>query len=105
MNAPAGPPVVRLRNGAEVAEPAVRAIMLSLERLRAEHPVALLELRSACRVQGYAMFGNTGAFAGGLGLAEREDGRWQPPGSVRDIVLSAVTGDGTALGLRNPVAS
>lgn len=92
---------VVLRHGGEANKGAVTAIMLNLEFCMDRNPIALYELVQVCQDASHVPFGNTGAV-----LAERSllDNNGQPHDLVRDVVLSAVRGDGMGLHLGSPFA-
>lgn len=83
-------PTVTLRNGAEEHEPTVRAIILNLELLMSQEPIAFYELVCVCRDPGHQIFGNCGTK-----LQDRDflDGSGRPFTTVRNVVLSSVAGD------------
>ena len=91
---------VTLKNGTEEAKPLVAVMMLTLEHLFEEDPIAAYELVMLCRNKDHVLFGNTGATLKDLSLVER-DGRVCQ--SIRNVVLSAVVGDGLDMILQSPV--
>lgn len=92
---------IKLKNGAIEAKPLVGVMMLSLEHLMDEKPMALYELVMKCREPEHEFFGTTGEDLQKLNLVG-------PGGtihsSVRNIILSATSGEGMDLKLHSPVA-
>lgn len=91
---------VTLKNGQEEARPLVVATMMALRSLMAEEPIVLYELVMKCRDRDHRFFGNTGERLQELALAQ-PDGSIH--GSIRNIVLSATSGEGLDLVLHSPV--
>lgn len=91
---------ITLNNGATALSSTVTAIMLNLGAAYDQEPIAFRELVSICRDKTHVPFGNTGRKLIERGLLE-PDGR--PHDLVRDVVLSAVTGDDFDLHLGSPV--
>lgn len=94
--------VLKLRNGAEEAEPLVKVTMLSLQRLFQEKPIVAYELRELCKNPQHQLFGNAGNDLKALNLVQ-EDGRIHD--SIRNIVLSAFEGEGLGMTMISPVAT
>lgn len=92
---------VKLKNGTEVIEPVLITTMINLDALMKKNPIAFYELVQKCRNPQHKMFGNTEQVAESLALIERGSIH----DSVRNIVLSAVEGDGLKMSLSSPVAS
>lgn len=92
---------VRLRNGAEEAEPVVIGVLLGLDLVIERNLVAFRELVAKARDDGYQVSaaGQTVLRARGLLAAE---GRLH--GSIRNVILAAVTGEGEGMVLGNPLA-
>lgn len=88
---------VTLKNGSEECVTLVSATMHSI---RALGPIELYELVAICRNPSHVPFGTTGTSLKAWGLLEM-DGR--PHSSIKNIVLSAATGEGLELRLGNPV--
>lgn len=93
--------VLKLKNGTEEAAPLVRVTMMALRSLMQDHPIAFFELVTLCRDRNHTLFGNTGVILRDQTLIQ-SDG--QPHDSIRNIVVSAVTGDMMAMRLGSPVA-
>ena len=93
--------VVRLRNGSEEAAPLVTVTMMSLEHLVKERPLAFYDLVMKCRDRSYQFFGDNGEHLQDLALVG--DGE-SIHNSIRNIVLSAVRGDGMDMMLDSPLA-
>lgn len=93
---------VTLKNGATVPDVLVSTTMLALRRCMESSPLALYDLVMVCRREpGYVPFGDNGQQLRLLGLLESSG---QPHGAVRDIVLSAITGDDADMALGSPLA-
>ncbi|MBD3330043.1 hypothetical protein GF354_00765 [Candidatus Peregrinibacteria bacterium] len=92
----------RLKNGSEEFKPLVQMTMASLSKLAETNPIAFYELVMKCREQGHELFGNTGEVLQSLALIQDERGTVHD--SIRNVVLSAVEGDGLDMTLRSPFA-
>lgn len=99
---------IRLKNGSTEVEPLVIAAMVSLDNLLKNHVTAFYDLVMICRTAGrphplnrYQPFGNNGQVLQDLALMEA-DGKVHD--SIRNVVLSAVTGDGLNMALGSPKA-
>lgn len=95
------PKAITLKNGSQEADVLVAGIMLSLKSLMKENPIALYELVMKCRNPNHQMFGNTKDVCEELALVERNSVH----DSIRNVVLSAVEGDGLSMKLGSPVAA
>lgn len=93
--------VIKLRNGAEEAKPLVAVMMMSLEHLMDERPLALYDLVMKCKDRNYQFFGDNEKHLQDLRLIG-SDGAIHD--SIRNIVLSAVRGNGIDMVLGSPVA-
>ena len=96
-----GTELLRLRNGAEEAEAAIRTTMMTLHALWQRDPVDIIELAAICTDPEHEPFGDSGELLRRLRLLEANG---QPHPSVKNIVLSAVAGEGLETHLQNPVA-
>lgn len=92
---------VKLKDGSEEAEVAVRTIMVALEYLVKRNQVAFYELVEVCKDQAHYMWPGSTNVLKNLGLMD-SDGRVQD--TTRHVVLSAVTGEGLSLGVTSPLA-
>ena len=94
-------PVFKLKNGAEEVKPLVAVTVMALERVLEDRPFAFYDLVRKVRDSRHEIFAPSMEYLTKRGLLE-------PNGSVHDsvrnIVLSAVTGEGFDLILGNPVA-
>lgn len=90
--------IVKLKNGSEEAKPLVAVLMMTLRRLFEEAPTAAYDLVQMCRDKTARPWGNNGQVLEEMGLVE--NGRVGT--SVRNVVLSAVSGDGLAMTLSSP---
>ena len=93
---------VTLKNGAELLKSQVAVIMSSLRDLEGERPMAFYELLKKCHDQEHQPFGTTGEVLRNYEFIE-SDGILHS--AVRDIVLSAVEGEGFDAKLGSPVAT
>lgn len=91
---------VILKNGAEEVLPVVTATMMSLDHLVQEHPIAFYELVMKCRDHKHRFFGNAAEILQDLHLVESNGSIHD---SIRNVVLSAATGDGFDMSLGSPV--
>lgn len=92
--------IVRLKNGAEEAESLVVVTMISLDHLIATDVIAFYELVQLCKNPQHKLSGNTGDTLRGLNLVRRDEGIHD---SIRNIVLSATSGDGLDMALGSPI--
>lgn len=63
-------------------------------------PIAFYELVMCCREHGHKPFGNTGEILRSGGLLLGDD---RPHDTIRNIVLSAVSGEGLEMTLGSPI--
>lgn len=96
--------VVTLKNRAEEVLPLVNVTMFGLRTLMAEKPIVLYELVMLCRDRTHRLWGKTSDELLALGFIEKHNDSVQVHDSIRNIVLSAVEGDGPEMTLGNPVA-
>lgn len=97
--------VVTLKNGAQEALPLVTVTMISLRTLMAEKPIVMYELAMLCRDRNRQLFGRSGDDLVALSLAGKTNDGWHVHDSIRNIVLSAIEGDGLNITLGNPVST
>ena len=97
--------VVTLKNGATEAKPLVEVTMMSLDMLLSTNPTSFIELVESCRDREHVIWGSSGERLVQLHLLESvdSDGHGHIHESIRNIVLSAVTGEGLGLTLGNPI--
>lgn len=93
---------VELKNGQSEAEGLVRLTMISLQMLMERNPVAFYELVMKCRDRKHVLFGNTGKVLEELAMTS-SDGSVHD--SIRNIVLSAVSGEELNMTLGSPLKS
>ena len=91
---------VELKNGTTEAKGLVNVMMISLHNLLQEDPITLYELVMKCRERDHQFWGDTVEKLQNLHLVE-QDGRVH--GAIRNIVLSAVTGEGLDMVLGSPL--
>lgn len=95
---------VKLKNGAEEAEPLVKVVMMHLTTMWERGLPGVLmayDLREICEGRGDQVSKDTIRDLKKLGLVE-EDGRVHD--STRNIILSAMSGEGLDTELVNPIA-
>ena|SRR3989344_1004550 len=95
------PTTIVLKNGAEEVEPLVRALMMSLRQLMREHPIVFYELVHLCRDRNHRLFVDAREVLDSFTLLERNG---FPHDSVRNVVLSAVEGEGLDMVFTSPIA-
>ena len=93
--------VVKLKNGSEEAKPLVITTMLVLESVMEDRPLALYDLVMKCRDAGYDFFADNGDYLIKRKLVEL-DGSIHS--SIKNIILSAVKGDGIDMVVGSPLA-
>ena len=98
------PATFLLKNGSTEAKGLVAAVVVTIERLMKENPIVLYEMAMLCRDPNHVPWGNSGEALRENTLAVCDfDGKWTVDPSIRNIVLSAVTGDGMDMVVGNPV--
>lgn len=90
--------MLKLKNGAEEAQPLVMMVMQMLQRLAEEKPILLIDFAMKCRDASYEICGGEDELAA---LSLIKSGYIHD--SVRNIVLSAVTGEGAEMALGDPI--
>lgn len=93
--------IAKLKNGTEEAKHLIQMVMLSLQTLMQENPIALYEVVMKARDSKHEFFGNTSEILRKLKLIQ-SDGSLHD--SIRNIVNSAAQGDGLDLCLVSPYA-
>lgn len=91
---------VVLKNGATEATALVATVMVALSSLMERKPMAVYELNELCKDRNHKIFGDLGTDLTELALLE---GDGQPHGSIKNIVLSAISGEGLEMALGHPV--
>lgn len=92
--------MLQLKNGTEEHYYAVNAIMVSLKKLKTEDVGCFHELVMKCRNPSHRLFGNSANILIQHSLLEKD---MSIHNSVKNVVLSAVTGDGLLMDLESPV--
>jgi len=92
--------LIKLKNGIEEAESLITIVMMSLQKLFNENPMAVYELVMKCRDNNHQYFGNMVEELKTLALVQ-SDGSVH--NSIRNIVLSAVKGEGLKMVLGSPI--
>lgn len=99
---------VKLKNGAEEAKPLVVAVLLNLNSLWDNGKgIMVFELAQLCRDPSHIPFGVAKEELKDRGLAKPPSSpgeNWHVDASIKNIVLSAVTGEGLDMSIGNPVA-
>lgn len=93
--------ILKLKNGSEEVAPLVNVTMISVRHLLESNPIAFVELVSLCQDRDHELFGNTAVELQRLALV-KPDGSVH--GSIRNIVLSAVEGEGLEMRFISPLA-
>ena len=93
--------VIKLKNGTEECKPLVAIVMGILNHLADERPLALYDLAMRCRDQNYQFFGDNEEYLQQLKLI---DANGVIHDSDRNVILSAMRGDGFDITLGSPVA-
>ncbi len=93
---------VVLKNGATESLALVNVTRMSINQLLSSKPMAFYELVEVCRDKNHKIFGTLGDDLIGLALLQNDG---QPHGSIKNIVLSAVTGEGMDMTLEDPTES
>ena len=94
--------MVKLRNGTTEAKPFVDFVSGLLQKLDNEDPMVFVELVMLCRDSTHELFDNAGKVLKQFNFLRGDE--TQPHESVRNVVLSAVRGEGISVTLGNPVA-
>ena len=91
--------MLTLKNGAEEPKPLVLSVTMSLQKIFEDNPIVAYELVTMCREAGHKFFGDSEEVLKAWGLVQ-PDGKVHE--SIRNIVLSAVQGDGLNMVLGSP---
>lgn len=92
--------LIKLKNGQQEEDGMVASVMMALRSLLEDHPIAFYELVTKCRDSRYKPFGKSPEVLKATGLL---DATGNVHGSIKNIVLSAVTGEGFEMALGSPV--
>lgn len=93
---------IKLKNGAEEATQLVEVTMSSLRTLFKKEPIVFYELVMKCRNRNHEFFGKTGQTLQELGMSQKDNAIHN---SIKNIVLSATSGDGFNMKLDTPIAA
>lgn len=96
---------IRLKNGSEEFRPLVASVMVSLRDLLASAPIAFYDLVMLARDDNHRPFGGTGTDLVARCLLANDGQAFSMHDSVRNIVLSAVSGEGFDLCIGSPAAA
>ena len=91
---------VQLKNGSTEAKVMVIATLTSITSLMKDHPMAFYDLVMKCRDSNYKFFGNNLEILVSLSLAKIDESIHN---SIKNIVLSAVEGEGLELNIVSPL--
>jgi hypothetical protein len=91
---------MKLKNGSEEHDGLVGVTMMSIRQLTKTHPIAFYELVMLARDPKHKLFGNTDEPLNALSLITNG----QIHDSIRNIILSAVEGEGREMTLGSPKA-
>lgn len=93
--------VVELKTGWKVAPVTVTNVLHAMEELRRRDPIAFYEMVHLCRYENWRLWGDTMLVLRAWGLIGPDN---RPHDDTRQIILSAVSGEGTALEMNSPLA-
>jgi len=93
--------MAKLKNGSEEASPLITATMMSLYDLMKTDPIAFVDLATKCKDPNYKYFPPCLKILQDLSLVQEDE---KIHGSIQNIVLSAITGDGLGIELVSPLA-
>ena len=93
--------IATLKNGSEEPLVLVQTTMMALDGLIKSNPVAIYELVEKCNDPTHELFGNAGDILGDAALIK--DGTIHT--SIKNIVLSAMSGEGFDMILTNPISN
>jgi hypothetical protein len=96
--------MLKLKNGSEELEPTVIAVMNVLHNMinSGIDCIAVYELVEKCKDNKHVLFGNAGEKLQKFGLIDKNGSIHE---SIKNIVLSAVEGDGMDMSIGNPIKS
>lgn len=92
--------LIVLKNGKQELSALVAVTMMRLQSLIDDNPILFYELVSVCRNREHQFFGSSGEALRAMNLLETNS---LPHESLRNVVLSAVVGDGLEMKLTLPV--
>ena len=94
---------VELKNGSREVSQLIAVTMASLNRLlRDGLAIVVYELVELCRDPKHKPWGQTGDDLKAVGLATCSNGEWRVHNSIRNIVLSATSGEGLNIVVSDP---
>lgn len=91
---------VNLKNGTTEALSLVSVVMVSLESLMKTKPMAVYELNEICKDKNHKIFGSLGTDLTELSLLQANG---QPHSCIKNVVLSAITGEGLNMTIGSPI--
>jgi hypothetical protein len=92
---------VTLKNGSQEPAPVVTTTMMLLRSLCTSDPICFYELTMKCRDNNHQLFGNCASKLQGLSLLQSDGTVYH---AVKNVVLSAVTGEDLDMALGSPIA-
>lgn len=92
--------IAKLKNGREEILSLVTVTMMTLYKLMEENPIALYELTEKCKNPEHIIFGQIEPILQDLALINNG----QIHDSIKNIILSAIKGEGLELTLINPIS-
>ena len=92
--------MITLKNGKSEASGLVTSVMVSLNGLMKSNPMAVYELNEVCKNVDHKIFGNLGRVLVDRALLGQDE---KPHGCIRNIVLSAVSGEGLEMTIGSPI--
>lgn len=93
--------MMKLKNGSEVAKPIVVSVMVTLNTLLREMPIAAWEAIEMARNPDHKPIGGAGETLEKFGLIQ--SGRMHD--AIRDVIASAAQGEGWDVTIGSPVAA
>jgi len=92
----------QLKNGSVEVTSLITVTLMSLNSLIKQDPISFYELVTKCRNREHTIFGNCGDILRDLQLIQSDNSVHD---SIKNIVLSAVSGEGFEMILGNPIAT
>lgn len=96
--------MVTLKNGTSEVASLVAVTMHSINKLTDDgFGIAIFELVELSRNPQHVPFGNAGDKLKAFSLASEKDGKWTVHNSIRNVVLSAASGEGMDVQIGDPI--
>lgn len=93
---------VLLKNGTEELKSLVLITMFALNKLMDDKAMVVYELVQLCRDENHSLWGQACEDLQSLFRVQKTENGWLVNDSIRNIVLSAVTGEGSEMTIGNP---